>query len=202
GNVNTAREIAEALGMYYAWAAPPANGEEKEEETGVAILSPYPMTDVERIVLPNEGPGKRRRAAVGATIHMSAFDVRVYSIHAETRIKMERKMEQLRASLIDLQRYPKITRAIVLGDFNTIKGKDVKGARKLFTEAGFTTPFPDDRATFKAVYILKLKLDWIWLRGFEATGYGIVHRIGLSDHWPLWVKLSEDSPINVQTPSR
>jgi endonuclease/exonuclease/phosphatase family metal-dependent hydrolase len=187
GNVNTARKMAEELGMHYAWAAPPTVEEGQEEETGVAILSPYPLRDVVRIVLPHEGPGRRRRAAVGATISIGTTDVRVYSVHAETRIKMEKKMEQLRATLDDLQRHPKIERAVVLGDFNTIKGKDVKGSRKLFTEAGFTTPIPDDRSTFKAVYILKLKLDWIWLRGLRTTGSGIVRRIGLSDHWPLWV---------------
>src|ERR1051325_11353184 len=61
GNVNTARQMAEALGMYYAWAAPPPpptkENKLREEETGVAILSPYPLTDVEGFVLPNEGPG-------------------------------------------------------------------------------------------------------------------------------------------------
>lgn len=193
GNVNTARQIAEALGMNYVWAAPPPAKEGQEEETGVAILSQYSMTDVERLVLPNEGPGKRRRAGVGATVRIGTTAVRVYSVHAETRIPFEKKMEQLGAALDDLQRHPGNKRAIVLGDFNTIKGKDVRGARKLFTDAGFATPFPDDRATFKAAYILKFKLDWVWLRGLEATGSGIVHRITLSDHWPLWVnvKLSQ-----------
>ena len=200
GNLNTAREIAEGLGMHYVWAAPPTAKKGEEEETGVAILSPYPLTDVVRIVLPNEGPGERRRAAVGATVSIGKAAVRVYSVHAETRIKMEKKMEQLRATLDDLQRHPKIKHAIVLGDFNTIKDKDVKGARKLFADAGFTTPIPDDQSTFKAVYIIKLKLDWIWLRGLEATGSGIVRRIGLSDHWPLWVKVKLGA--DAQPPSR
>src|SRR6266446_7609804 len=42
GYANTARVLAEDLGMYYAWAAPPAAKSDKEEETGVAILSKYP----------------------------------------------------------------------------------------------------------------------------------------------------------------
>ncbi|HKQ53969.1 MAG TPA: endonuclease/exonuclease/phosphatase family protein, partial [Pyrinomonadaceae bacterium] len=58
GNVNTARLMAEELGMYYAWAAPPPppakNNEAQEEETGVTILSAYPLTDVKRLVLPYE----------------------------------------------------------------------------------------------------------------------------------------------------
>ncbi len=187
--INTARVMAEALGMYYAWAAPPrANSKQKEDETGLAILSPYPLIDVERIVLPHEGPGKRRRVALGATVHIGAHDVRVYSVHAETRIKMEKKIEQLGATLDDLRRYPKIKRAVVLGDFNTIKEKDVAGARRLFSEAGFVSPFPDDRATWKT-FVFELKLDGVWLRGLDVTESGIVRRVKLSDHWPLWVTI-------------
>ncbi|HEY0080046.1 MAG TPA: endonuclease/exonuclease/phosphatase family protein [Pyrinomonadaceae bacterium] len=186
-NVNTARQMAEALGMHYAWAAPPQEKGEKEEGTGVAILSPFPLTDVERMVLPHEGPNGRRRVGIGATVRVGDTPVRVYSIHAETRLKMELKMEQLGAALEDLRRHPTIKHAVVLGDFNTIKSKDVRGARKLFTEAGFNTPHPDDRDTFRAVFI-EFKLDWIWLRGLTATDSGIARNIGFSDHWPLWVK--------------
>ncbi|MCA1635693.1 MAG: hypothetical protein LC802_18895 [Acidobacteria bacterium] len=186
-HTNTARVIAEALGMNYAWAAPPAQ-EKEEEETGVAILSPYAITDVERLVLTHEGPGKRRRAAIGATVQVGATSVRVYSVHAETRMPLEKKVEHWSAVLEDLKRHPRITRAVVLGDFNTIKGKDVRAARSLFTEAGFATPFADDRSTWRT-FVFKLKLDWLWLRGFEAGEFGIDKEVELSDHWPLWVKV-------------
>ncbi|HYP51947.1 MAG TPA: endonuclease/exonuclease/phosphatase family protein [Pyrinomonadaceae bacterium] len=191
-NVNTARLMADALGMHYAWAAPPTppddDAEPEEEETGVALLSLYPLADVRRIVLPHEGPGKRRRVALGATVRVGNRDVRVYSVHGETRIKMEKRVEQLGAVLEDLRRLPPDVPSVVLGDFNTIKGRDVRACVKLFTESGFTTPIPHDRSTFK-VFLLKLKLDWIWLRGFEAVDSGIDRDIGLSDHWPLWVKV-------------
>src|SRR5688572_24433379 len=38
GNSNTAKLIADELGLHYAWAAPPAPKPTDEEETGVAIL--------------------------------------------------------------------------------------------------------------------------------------------------------------------
>jgi endonuclease/exonuclease/phosphatase family metal-dependent hydrolase len=191
-NVNTARLIAQELGLNYVWAAPPLppneDGNEKDldEETGVAIFSPYPISDVERIVLPNPGPGGRRRAAVGATIHIGAHKVRAYSVHAETRVAMRKKMEQLQAVLDALAKRSDAERAVVMGDFNTIKGKDARACIKLFSERGFTTPIPHDRSTWKTL-IIKLKLDWLWLRGFNATGHSIVRRIGFSDHWPLRV---------------
>lgn len=188
GNVNTARVIADALGMHYAWAAPPAEKGAEEEETGVALFSPYPLSDVVRLVLPHEGPNQRRRAGIGATVHIGAQAVRVYSIHAETRLAVAKKVDQWRAAIEDLARYPQVKRAVVIGDFNTIKGKDKRHTRELFTREGFTTPIPDKHSTFRRAIFLKFKLDWIWVRGLEATGGGITRRLEVSDHWPLWVK--------------
>jgi endonuclease/exonuclease/phosphatase family metal-dependent hydrolase len=186
GNVNTALQLAEALGMHYAWAAPPDTDKDGEEETGVAILSPFPMTEVTRILLTHEGPDGRRRVAVGATLHFGATPVRVYSVHAETRMPLEKKVQHWGAVLDDLRLHTKVAGAVVLGDFNTIKGKDVKAARRLFEGEGFTTPIPDGQKTWKT-FVVKLKLDWLWLRGLEARSHGIDREVGLSDHWPLWV---------------
>ena len=71
---------------------------------------------------------------------------------------------------------------------NTTKGKEVRACIKLFTDSGLTAAIPHDQATWKT-FILKLKLDWVWLRGLKAIESGIVHSITLSDHWPLWVKV-------------
>jgi endonuclease/exonuclease/phosphatase family metal-dependent hydrolase len=198
GNQNTALQIAEALGMYYAWTAPPPppakGGKPQEEETGVAILSPYPLTDLQRIVLPNEGPGGRRRVALGATVKIGERSVRVYSVHAEIRISNEARLEQLKAVIDDAEaHYPKVERLVVVGDFNTIAAKDVGETSKLFTAAKFSTPFTNNLVTWKT-FILELKLDWLWLRGLQATSFGIDKKVGLSDHWPLWtiVKMNDE----------
>jgi endonuclease/exonuclease/phosphatase family metal-dependent hydrolase len=194
-NQNTARQMAEELGMYYAWAAPPAppakdrDKEPQEEETGVCILSAYPLTDVERIVLPNEGPGGRRRVALGATIQIGQQSVRLYSVHGEIRTSNQKRLQQFQAVIDDLNtHHAKVERAVVLGDFNTWTGKDVDSTSKLFTDAKFSTPFANGQSTWKT-FILELKLDWLWLRGLQPVNYGIDKKIGLSDHWPLWVEV-------------
>ncbi len=190
-HTNTARVIAEELGMYYAWAAPPPPASataaaRAEEETGVAILSPYPLRDVQRIVLPNEGPKGRRRAAIGATVQVGQKALRVYSVHAETRTSNEKRLEQFKAVIDDLQtHHAQITNAAILGDFNTLTPKDVNATSRLFTERGFETPFSNDEPTWKT-FIIRLKLDWMWLRGLDAKAHGIDRQVGLSDHWPLW----------------
>ena len=195
GRVNTARQLADELGMYYAWAAPPPptakpgkkqQKERPEEETGVAVMSPYPLVDVERIVLPHEGPGGRRRAAVGATVVVGARRIRVYSVHAETRLKSEKKLEQLSSVLDALSRHTELDGAVVLGDFNTWKGGEVDDADELFRKAGFETSIPKNKSTWKDYWVIELKLDWIWLRGLKPSAGGITRSVKLSDHWPLW----------------
>ena len=191
GNKNTAKLLADELGMHYAWAAPPNPKAGKEEETGVLLLSPYPLSDVQRIVLPHDGPGRRRRAGIGATVKIGPSSVRVYSVHAETRISMDKKMDQLKAVLKDLARYPKEMPAIVMGDFNTWEPGAGGKTTKLFTSEGFHTPFDGDTTFSQRVLMvpIKLRLDWIWLRNLEAKKAGIDKKISLSDHWPLWVAL-------------
>lgn len=191
GHTNTARTIAEALEMNYAWAAPPLPERKAkdalEEETGVAILSSYPLTDVAKILLPHEGPGGRRRVAVGATVHLGSTRVRVYSVHAETRVSVDERTEQLQAVLDELARHPKDIPAIVLGDFNSWQPDSKRDLVRLFTARDFTTPFPPGQPTFRHMFV-KMRLDWIWLRGFApATSHGIARHIKISDHYPLWL---------------
>jgi endonuclease/exonuclease/phosphatase family metal-dependent hydrolase len=197
---NTARLIAEELGMYYAWAAPPLaeKSKEREEETGVALLSPYPLTDVVRIVLPNEGPGGRRRVAVGATVNIGAKVIRAYSVHAETRISSEKKLEQLQEVMRDLKSYAKANAFVVLGDFNTLQQQSIENTTQLFTESGFETPFPNGMKTWKT-FVLELKLDWIWLKGLRPSDYGIDRKVTYSDHFPLWVNINLDGKAPVKT---
>lgn len=192
---NVARIMADELGMHYAWAAPPAPESDDEEETGVAILSVYPLSDVKRFVLPHEGPNGRRRAALGATVELGDQKWRVYSIHAETRLKLDKKMEQYKALLDDLARYPSDMPAIVMGDFNTWEASADRKTIKLFSAAGFRTPF-GSQSTFQRRIVLvpiQFRLDWVWLRGLDAASYGIDRKVQISDHWPLWTNVKPSS---------
>src|SRR5829696_3291858 len=160
GHNNTAKMIADGLGMHYAWAAPPMPKPTDEEETGVAILSVYPLSDVQRILLPHPGPNDRRRVALGATVEMPNGRWRIYSAHAETRIKMGKKLEQYKAVLDDLAHFPPDTPAIVMGDFNTWEPNADGKVRKLFSNAGLKTPF-GDKSTFRRTVLfvpIELKL--------------------------------------------
>ena len=191
GNNNTVKVLADELGLHYAWAAPPSPKPNDEEETGVAILSVFPLSDVKRIVLPHPGPNRRRRVALGATIEIDGQPWRIYSAHAETRISVDKKMEQFNAILEDLKRYPENTPVIVMGDLNTWEPSADDKTIKLFTNTGFKTPFTG-KSTFRQKVLLvpiQFRLDWVWLRGLEATSHGIDRQINISDHWPLWTNV-------------
>jgi endonuclease/exonuclease/phosphatase family metal-dependent hydrolase len=195
GNSNVAKLMADELGMHYAWAAPPTAKPGDEEETGVAILSAYPLSEARRIVLPHAGPNKRRRVAVGATVEIHDQKWRVYSIHAETRISFSKKLEQFKAILEDLAQYPASMPAVVMGDFNTWEANSGRKTIKLFTEAGMRTPF-GSQSTFKrriVIMPIEFRLDWVWLRGLEAASYGIDRKVDISDHWPLWTNVRPSS---------
>lgn len=199
---NVARIMAEELGMHYAWAAPPAPESDDEEETGVALLSVYPLSDVKRFVLPHKGPNGRRRAAIGATVEIGDQKWRVYSIHAETRLNLDKKMEQYKALIDDLAGYPANTPAVVMGDFNTWEASADRKTIKLFSEAGFRTPF-GGQSTFRrrlVVVPIQFRLDWVWLRGLDAASYGIDREVDISDHWPLWANVKV-SPAGVKSTS-
>lgn len=192
---NTVRQLAEELDFYYAWTAPPSTKPSDEEETGVAILSAYPLTEITRIVLPHPGPNRRRRVALGANVDIGGITLRIYSVHGETRIALKKKVEQMNAVLQDLARFPKETPAIILGDLNTWEPDADNRTIELFTAAGFRTPF-DGQSTFKRRILfvpLELRLDWIWLRGLESVSHGVETKISISDHWPLWTNLKQPS---------
>ena len=201
GHNNTVKTIADALGMYYVWAAPPAPKATDEEETGVAILSVYPLSDVQRIVLPHDGPGRRRRVALGATVELPGRRWRIYSVHAETRIKMGNKLAQYKSVIEDLAHFPADMPAIIMGDFNTWEPNADGKVRKLFSDAGLKTPFTD-HSTFrrKVLFVpVELKLDWVWLRGLEAATFGIDRTVEVSDHWPLWTNIKMELQKSTKT---
>ena len=204
GKTNTAKIIADSLGFNYAWAAPPSAKPNDEEETGVAIMSPFPISDIRRMVLPYEGPNKRKRVALGATIKVYGKDFRVYSMHGETRIAMNKKIEQMNTLVQDLKRFPENMPVILVGDLNTWESNAERYTIKLFRDAGLHTPF-GSQSTFSTRVLLvpiDFRLDWIWLRGVEVVNYGIDKKIRLSDHFPLWtnVKLLSEKEAALKTP--
>ncbi|HQR40904.1 MAG TPA: hypothetical protein PLF26_21150, partial [Blastocatellia bacterium] len=180
--------------MYYAWAGQPFRSEDDDEEdTGIALLSTFPLVDVERVELPHAGPRGRRRVALGATVVVGGSAMRVYVVHAERRIPTDQHLDQYRAVVTALSSRKDGGRAVVLGDLNSHRFVDETA--EFFGTAGFASAVPVDEPTFR-VSLVKCRLDWIWSRGLATTGGGVVRRTRLSDHWPVWTTVSLTSELS------
>jgi endonuclease/exonuclease/phosphatase (EEP) superfamily protein YafD len=95
--------------------------------------------------------------------------------------------------------------SLIGGDFNTLHmfwighqvpilfGQDqAQAVRARMAAHGFWTPF-GDRVTDPLVL---QKLDWIYLRGLQATASG-VHPMPFSDHHAIWSRLALQPQVGV-----
>ena len=196
GTVNAAEWLADRLGLHWAFA--PARGTGDGDLHGLAILSRYPIRDVERLWLPRFSLAwnSRDRAALAATIELPFGDVRVYNVHLDTKLNFDERAVQLAPVMRQAKLYPSV---LIGGDFNTNSfiwiarafpfGFDRQADRldALMAERGYSAPLAESGGTAT----LGLRLDAIYVRGM-ATGLAQVHpRLGESDHSPISVVLED-----------
>ena len=171
------RQIAEALEMAYVYYPAGVDGH-THRDFGNAILSRWPITADEKLLLPHLGRIRHeRRIATVANVQIGAQSVRVYCLHLGTpsEIGWARRRDQAHAVLADAAQYPL---AIVGGDMNS------HGIGKEFLNAGYLWPTEHDSWT-TAIF----NWDHIFLKGFGAPfkGAGVARdTLEASDHFPVW----------------
>lgn len=179
--------IARTLGVnyvYYPAVVHPAH----HKNFGDAILSPWPLTDDVKIVLPHPGRWRKsERIAVGATVHVAGQEpVRAYSVHLETpaAISGSSRRDQARAILADAARHPRV---VISGDFNS------RGILQVFAEAGYGWLTRHVGHT-----ISHFSWDHVAVKGFrlrDCASVGAIAAAGaISDHRPVWADLVEAEP--------
>jgi endonuclease/exonuclease/phosphatase family metal-dependent hydrolase len=184
--------IARALGMnavYFPSGVHPKH----RRDFGCAVLSPWPLEEPRKLVLPH---GARvtglRRAAASAVVVRGDERVRVYSVHLPSPLAVSgaSRKEQLRVLAADAaaEEGP----VVVAGDFNS-HAKVEELARAGFA---WVTREAGDTARFKlfGIPLAGLSYDHILARGLEASGesgaVGVVEdNRGASDHRPVWAVL-------------
>jgi len=175
------QRIADSLGMeyvYYPSTVHPAT----HRDFGCAILSRYPISDDRKILLPHLARVNRTlRAAVGATIHVGARAIRIYSLHLATMLDNGpgSRREQLAAVLADARAYPLV---VLGGDFNSGSVPEIalpEGYEWPTYRLGRTRAFWD--------------MDHVLLKGLGVpadSAVGLVHDVhGASDHKPVWARV-------------
>lgn len=156
-------------------------------DTGVALLSRLPLTDVTRIDLPWHECQWRPRLAIAATIAVGPHQLRLFNAHVDPHAAIGGQLEQLEvvAAQADAATGP----TIILGDFNTLSRQKCIDTRKFLESRGYTTPFPTGTATWRGGG-LRMHADWIFVRGVKIERWGVARPLNVSDHWPIWAEIS------------
>jgi len=188
GGWHVARELATELQM--AWAHAPAgiprgvkpkgrqwwlDFEEPidlydQGDTGVALLSRLPLTELTRIDLPWHECLWRPRLAMAATVGVGARSLRVFNVHVDPHSGADGQLEQL--EVIAEQAGAAAGPTIIVGDFNTLSKKKCFETRRFLEASGFTTPFRTGTPTWRGAG-LRLHADWIFGRDLKITQWGV-----------------------------
>jgi endonuclease/exonuclease/phosphatase family metal-dependent hydrolase len=205
GGHHVARELAEALRVSWVHAPagiprglPPVARQwwlDFEEQialhdagdTGVALLSRYPLEDVTRIDLPWHECPWRPRLAMAATISLGNAKLRILNAHVDPHAAVGGQLEQLEVLAAEAEKHSGPT--LVLGDFNTLSKRKCAETRNFMEARGFQTPIPTGTPTWRGAGI-RLHADWIFYRDLQITSWGVARPLNVSDHWPIWAEVA------------
>ncbi|QDH80359.1 endonuclease [Echinicola soli] len=146
---------------------------------GIGILSRYPMSKTERILLPFTENGKEQRALLVATIELASDKTIVFaSTHLDYTNTEER---QLQVKQINETLLSKSIPVLICGDFNARPtSNEINSSMSLWSLLDNQEPTsPSDEAKYKIDYIFGYpKTNWKLLNTPKQT-------ILLSDHLPV-----------------
>jgi endonuclease/exonuclease/phosphatase family metal-dependent hydrolase len=178
--------IASGLGLNYLYF-PSGIHPQARQEYGTGILSPWPIAEPTKLMLPHGAAiTGMRRAVTAATIHWRDLPVRVYSVHLPSpmAISEDQRREQV-TFILDAVRRNRGP-AIVAGDFNG--GSPVTW----FEQDGFAWITHGLGGTARWLGA-RFALDHVFARGFgparDAPQAGCVDARGVSDHCAVWASL-------------
>jgi endonuclease/exonuclease/phosphatase family metal-dependent hydrolase len=171
--------IARALGFNFVYV-PAAVHPSSQRDFGVAILTPWAIDDVRKILLPHlHRIRKMRRTAAVATVHTPSGPVRVYAIHFETPYGASASGRRDQARTIAGDAADFAGPVAVAGDFNGTAGADE------LEKAGFTWLTRAVRNTMGV-----FDFDHILVRGLCAAAVPPAAKAPdateASDHVPVW----------------
>ncbi len=155
-------------------------------DTGVALLSRLPMTDVTRIDLPWHECQWRPKLAMAATISVGPQQLRLFNAHIDPHAAINGQLAQLEVVAAEAKATTLPT--IILGDFNTLSRQKCIDTRKFLESEGYTTPYPTGTATWRGGG-LRMHANWIFVRGVKIERWGVARPLNVSDHWPIWAEI-------------
>jgi endonuclease/exonuclease/phosphatase family metal-dependent hydrolase len=156
-------------------------------DTGVALLSRRPLSELTRIDLPWHACAWRPRLAMAATIELGGQRVRLFNVHVDPHGPLDNQHQQLDVVLEHARGHNGPN--IILGDFNTLSKQKAIEIRRLMESCDYTTPFPTGTPTWRGAG-LRFHADWIFVSGVSIVRWGVVRPLNVSDHWPIWAEIT------------
>ncbi len=168
------------------------------QDQGLALVSRYPISDVQITPLKTYDLGfrSRSRLAISGTVHTPWGTLRVWDVHLDTRINAEERLEQLRPVIREASGHP--GPALIGGDFNTndfywprnlgpLPGgpSHSEVIRAAMRQHGFDTPLSSGLNTYPTFF---RHLDWVFTRA-RGTLSASLEPAGFSDHNAIWVRV-------------
>ncbi len=196
------RRLADALGLNYVYAPARYAKDGGRCTHGLAILSRYPISEVEIVPLPRYdlGAKTRRRIAVGATVAVSGQPLRVYNVHLDTRINTADRLAQLQPVLEAARRHP-VESVVIGGDFNTnplrwafhrlpvFRSTQAAALDNFMQNEGFHAPLTQSGSTSNRS-LFKARLDSLYARQLEVKSFQVERSVQSSDHFPVWIEVA------------
>jgi endonuclease/exonuclease/phosphatase family metal-dependent hydrolase len=158
-------------------------------DTGVALLSRFPMSDVTRIDLPWQECPWRPRLAMAATIQIGERRLRIFNAHVDPHAAEDGQLAQLEVIVKEakLSNLP----TLILGDFNTLSKNKCIETRRFLEANGYESAFPTGTTTWRGAG-LRMHADWIFTKDVIVNRWGVAKPLNVSDHWPVWVEIALD----------
>jgi len=181
--------LADRLGMnfeYYPSFIHPHHG----RLFGNAVLSPWPLSHPQHLVLPHANPGTDNyRVALAVDVQVGERKVRAICVHLSTLVvDLDGRLEQ--AVAISDSLVPESGPTIIGGDFNSGTPMEEVLFRRVARKSGFREGrIPLERTADGGPLDLighKLRLDHFYYRDLDFITAGGCQTAQASDHFPVW----------------
>jgi len=156
-------------------------------DTGIALLSRIPLSQITRIDLPWHECAWRPRLAMAVALELGGQVVWLFNAHVDPHGPIDNQHQQIERVLEHAAGHDRPT--VILGDFNTLSKQKAIAIRQLMESHGYTTPFPTGTATWRGAG-LRFHADWIFVRGVTVNRWGVAKPLNVSDHWPIWAEIA------------
>jgi len=174
--------MARELGLNYVYF-PASHDPKNGRDMGNAILSPWPIEESWKVLLPHPARvNHRARAAVAARLCVDGLALRVYSVHLGSPLGIGGGARREQAETVIRDAQASAEPVVLAGDFNS------HGVGQAFAAAGFS--WPTERVGRSAGLF---SFDHVFLRGLATRRpptAGVERAADkASDHRPVWVVL-------------